>query len=265
MIIVSSSDNAYAQHLGVMIISLLKNKARTTMISIYILDGGISEQNRIKLLSISKKYSFMMAFIKIDPHEYKYVKISDYISQASYYRILIPNFIPHEVNKILYLDCDIIVKKDLSDMWNTDISNYYLAAVENQYPTDYKSLGLLKSDDYFNAGVMLVNIESWRNMNVTRQCFEFLKKYPEAIRFWDQDVLNAVIKGLWYHLPSTYNFESSRITFKHSKPNQKTPHIIHFFDKHHRPWLFITTGNKMEYWRYLWRSPWRFYIPPDFT
>ena len=106
-----SSDNNYVQHLAAAISSVLKHKNDQECVCVYIIDGGISEENKEKLSFFTKNYACKISYILPDMNKLKscHTFKRDYISLAAYYRLFIPELIPNE-DRIIYMDCDVIAR-----------------------------------------------------------------------------------------------------------------------------------------------------------
>ena len=101
-------------------------------------------------------------------------------------------------DRALYLDVDIVVNGRIDDLYNTEISNTFLAAVDNTgIYYNHQDLEMAYSAKYFNSGVMLINLEYWRAYNVKEKVIEFVGRKPDVIQFVDQDGLNSVINRNW--------------------------------------------------------------------
>lgn len=127
--VISATDDNYAQHLGVLICSIFENN-KSNPIDMHIIDGGIHPANKAKLLKLAQVYHRDLSFHKIDPSLYsRFSTYPTHLSPAAYYRLSIPDLLPKNVSKILYLDCDIVVIKNLKDLWKTDLKDYFVGAV----------------------------------------------------------------------------------------------------------------------------------------
>lgn len=252
--IVFSSDNNYAQFMGVAICSIFENKKEDYLIDIYVLDGGIKEDNKIKLKVLEDRYNFKINYIKIDTDFFKDFFISRQITQASYYRIIIPDLLPN-ISKIIYLDCDIVVINDIYELFNINIDNYYFAAVdeENYIPEKFKKLKIPKYEPYFNAGVMLINLDKWRKNNISKKLTEYIIFMNNKLDAHDQDAMNAVLYGKWLPIEKKYNYMTS---FRHKYSSEENIHIIHYIEI--KPWKYLSINpfNK-EYFYYLKKTPWK--------
>ena len=175
------------------------------------------------------------------------VKISGHITEASYFRILLAEILPFEISKILYLDVDLIIKKDLGKLWDYDISEYSHFAVENLGFDQSHNLNLLMTTKsiYFNAGVMFINLDWWRKNAVFESATMFLLNFPDRIIWHDQDVLNAILDEKWLKIPYLFNAQESIYRRDMNTYKQKeyleayyNPKIIHFTGggEHSKPW-----------------------------
>lgn len=153
-----------------------------------------ANHSRISFYDIEVSYVRSFA-----PHSERY-------GLATFYRLLLPAMLSAEVRKFIYLDIDIIVVGRLRELFNTEMGAYPLAAVPE--PVDYArpDLGLLTVGEYFNAGVLLVNLAAWRQQQVAEQAIRFLKEYPDKAIYLDQDALNAVLVHNWLPLNDKFNY-----------------------------------------------------------
>ena len=242
--IVSSSDDNYATHLGVMFVSLLENTTNPERIHFYIIDGGISEQKKATLThDIRTRYS-QITFIEINKENYSSFPTSAYITSAAYYRLSISELLDVNIEKVIYLDCDVIVKKDIQVLWEIDLEDYPFAAVENIANSTYKASKLQQSD-FCNTGVMVINLKKWRNENISKQVVKYIVENPELICSFDQCAINGVFKGNWKRLPLTWNFQSgmyrntkqvNRLIKEQTDRAIWDPAIIHYIGWS-KPWI----------------------------
>ena len=250
--IVFSSDNNYAQYLGVTICSIFENSKNKDKIDIYVLDGGILKENKDKLKIIESMYNFDITYIKINTLLFENFYISKYLTQATYYRIMIPDLLPN-LKKVLYLDCDIIVKGDISELYNTNIDNYFFAAVEDEgfISTFFSKLEIAKNEKYFNAGVMLMNLEKWRETNINKIIINFINEKKDQLESHDQDAINSILYGKWLNLPSKYNTTNIMLD------THQTDDILIIHYTGQKPWNYLCLNPlKNEYFNYLNKIPW---------
>ncbi len=259
MYIVSVADDNYAQHLGVMLCSLFENKKPTTNIELYIIDGGLSSENKEKIFSIVNFYKTKLVCLSVDRNLYTNCLVDKYISMAVYYRISIPDIIPKHIDKILYIDCDTIILNDLTKLWNTNMRNKVVGAIADLPETSSdrkKVLCIPESSDYFNSGVLLINVIKWKEFDVGWKVRSYLREYPERISFWDQDALNAILYDKFLVLSERYNvmifLQSNRIP----RTYRNLPVILHYIGQK-KPW-HLTHGGALSkyYFNYLEKTPW---------
>lgn len=188
----------------------------------------------------------------IRPDEFADLLEVTHISRGMYYRLLIPELV--EAEKVLYLDCDVLVRKDLSALYATNLKGLLGAAVVNPFH-DGSRLGLGESDVYFNSGVLLINTREWCAQDVKSQVLTFLRQNEALLRMPDQDALNVVMKGKWLELNPTYNCQVSML-LRHNElgrelsPRWQTdflrdPAIMHF-SAGHKQWH---SSNRIVYSR----------------
>lgn len=270
--IVSACDDNYVQHLAVMLCSLLENTQKQSQIDINIIDGGILEENKAKLDNfIYQKYHLNVNYLTIDARIYQDFPISYHFTHTIYYRISIPLLFEHNVDKVLYLDSDIVIKDDVSKLWDIDLNNYFLAAVESpSFGDRYSDLNMPEDSKYFNSGVLLINLEMWRKHNITETTIKFIQNHQDKIIWWDQDSLNSVLCNRWLLLPLRWNqqayfFEKDQYQKNSHRPDfleaVENPAIIHF-SSFHKPWEYINKHPyKYEYFDYLKLTPWKDFKP----
>lgn len=215
MEIACSTDNNYVMPTGVMMCSLCENN-KNENITFHVLSSDVNEQNKKKLENLVRKYKQKIIFYYVDDKDCSYFPInqpgqSEHIhSLAAYYRLLLHEILPQNIQKVLYLDGDIIVRHSLEQLWETDIDNYAIAAapdIQNNRIKHYNRLKYPYSLGYFNSGVLLINLYYWRKNNVANEFYDFATKYPERLACHDQDVLNYVFRNRKYILDVTYNFQ----------------------------------------------------------
>ena len=193
--IICGIDEQYCQHCGAMLLSLF----RTTDddITVYLLSLGLSERSKLQLTELVTHYHNQISFIDISPSMLLNfpMKTTDYLSMATYLRLFIPELLPLNIDKALYVDSDIIFEKDITELYNLDITKYALAGIEDAPNRHALRLSYPEIDSYFNAGFILLNIKYLREINFTREAMSYIKANEAKIVLHDQDVLNALLHG----------------------------------------------------------------------
>ena len=223
-----ASNNNYVQHLSVSIASILVNSLPNEKFNFYILDGNISNKNKNILLSLKNIKDFSMEFIKVQEEMFKICPITPeccHISNQCYYRYVIP-WVKSELKKVLYLDCDIVVKDSLKDLWNIDLKDNYVAAVEDLCSITKEDANRLGTNHYFNSGVLLINNELWKRDDIINTLFKNTKEIHDKIRWVDQCVLNYTFKDKVLFVSPKYNLQHS--AYKDTKYNLYTKNEIEY-------------------------------------
>lgn len=213
--ILCATDNDYVPYCGIMLTSLFENN-KEAKIYVYLMTETISDSNWARLQELTRKYSQNISPIIIDSRKLKDCPMhdDDYVSLATYYRLLAPQLLPQEIDKILYLDCDMIIDQSIESLYNTDIENYALAAaLDEDYMNEgkYQRLEYTFEKKYFNAGVLLINLKYWRDYKVMQRCFEYIKGNACKLIFHDQDTLNAVLNKEVKLLSVKYNLQTAML------------------------------------------------------
>lgn len=170
---------------------------------------------------------------QINIKDFEGLKEISHFTKAMYYRLLIPELIDEDV--VLYLDCDILVRGKLDNLFSLDLDGNYIGAVTNPFFNRYESLNLSPNVGYFNSGVMLINTQQWLNNDIKNKLIHIIKNEAHVLEMPDQDALNKVFKGKWLKVPSIYNAQMVMFTNKNKLINQDyymegilSPTIVHF-------------------------------------
>lgn len=254
-----SCDDKYSQYAGVVIASVLLNSKQNDVFNFYILDGNISQENKDKILSLKSIKDFDISFVKIDDilfETYKNIGTHSYLSLPAFYRLKLPSILP-DIDKVLYLDCDVIVNSPLSELYQTDIEDFYAAGVKDIAVNSSGYVPALdKGNLYFNAGVLLLNLKKMRTDNIEDKFEKYTIDNIKTIRVGDQEILNKVCQGKIKQLDSCWNVQSSNFINRSDYTN--TPKIVHYIGRQ-KPWKF----GSMNYWKNLYfsvlqKTPWAY-------
>ena len=258
IVIVCAADNQFADALTVMIYSVLKTSSSKN-IKLYVLDGGISLLAKNRIGTLVNERGNQIKFLKMDENMFKGYLVSERLTQAIYYRLLIPDLLLGEsVQKAIYLDCDLILNADISELWNIELGRNVLAAVAEtnegcRYVSSpralrlYKELGIPEKNKYFNSGVLVMNLEEWRKRNITAKVCNYLTENHEQVIYHDQDGLNAILWDSWLELPTDWNVMSYLFITEHKhqvinmeketvEQLRRNPKIVHFTGWK-KPWI----------------------------
>lgn len=255
--IIFATDDNYTPYLGVALASMLKNASKDYLYKIYVLETDLSKVNKDKLqacLCGNADITYLNVTKQLDGIGEK-LHLRDYYTKTTYYRFFIPALLT-QYNKALYLDCDIAVTGDISQLFATQLgSNLVGAAQEEVMATDrvfgeYVEQALdISVSEYFNAGVLLMNLKAFRDENIEGQFVDLLQKHKFAVT-QDQDYLNVLCKNRvtkisvgWNKTPiETEGFSQSDLNLAHYK--------IHL-----RPWKYDDILYGDLFWQYAKVTP----------
>lgn len=219
--IVSATDDGFVPHLATLFLSILKTKKDETKINFYVIDDNISLTSKDALNRMINEYNASISYLQIDTLKFEDMVESDRIPKTAYFRIAIPNYLKHTVIKrAIYLDCDIIAKEDIENIWNIDLGDNLLAAVEDAgFHARLDAMEIdAESNTYFNSGMMIIDVEKWRAEKISEQVLKFATENSDELRFHDQDALNAILHDRWLVLHPRWNAQAYIIT-KEKTPN----------------------------------------------
>lgn len=248
--ILCCTDDKYAPYYGVMLTSLFDNNKGESF-DIYIMTAGLGDDTLKDYQSLTNQYHAGLHIVIVNEEVLKNcpIRIGDHITIATYYRLLAPMLLPN-IEKILYLDGDIIINGNIRPLWETNIDNYAIAAVIDTVYNDKEQhirLYLPQDAAYFNAGVLLINLCYWRQHDIIEQCLKCIEVNRDQLLYHDQDTLNIVLLNKVKYLPLKYNMQHGFVyTFLFNKMDEEykkeilnnlyNPIIIHY-SSHRKPWF----------------------------
>ncbi|MCF7521457.1 glycosyltransferase [Neisseria sp. ZJ106] len=143
-------------------------------------------------------------------------------SEATYFRYFIPELIDED--KVLYLDCDLVVNGSLNDFFRLDLGNAFVAAVKDPIAVEYH-----QQENEFNAGVLLINNALWRQEKICQKALDYTERNKQLIRNGDQEVLNVLFRGRWLSCSRNFNYQTG-IEFMWHKAG-KSPLMVDDFSR----------------------------------
>ena len=292
-----ASDNNYVPYMGIAVLSILQHAQTDEYFHFYILDNKISQNKKQTIERILKGENAKISWLPIDEIFFQGCKTQRKNWTFSIFsRYLIPQLINQD--KVLYLDCDVMVRTSLWPLWQTDLTDYYLAGVPDYNVIHRGRLlerfhGELDPQKYVNSGVLLINNKKWRQENLLRQLLEYSVENADSLIWPDQDAINYICrngkkmlssswnvmgyvykKDLFINLPQYMDIvkESQNVYIRHFHPWKKNffiPHREEYLQiMRQSPWkdLMPKDDPKPLAWakmvtRYLWRHPFCFLLP----
>lgn len=263
--IVFAANNSYVFFCYIAISSVIKNAGNDYFYQIYVFQTNMSEKNCNILESLGE-----------DNIEVKCINISKYIlnielkeslhlSIETYYRLFIPSILP-QYKKILYLDSDMCILKDVAELYKCEPNGYAIAAVLdipcNSLKNHFVELGALDCKDAFNAGVLVINTVKFEEKKIRQKCLKLLeedyKRRERKLIFADQDALNIVLKNDYFILDRRWNYQSQYLwrveevfeEFRQQYIDDKDKAFIIHFAGDKKPWKYPDLPKSDVFWEY---------------
>ena len=253
--IVLASDQTYYIGLWVTLVSLLSNTKTKSVINFFIFDGGINKKSKIKLLKKLKKINTTITISWLDPQSHLYqnfLYMNSGSPTLSYSRIIIPEKLDY-LDKVIWLDVDLLILMDIELLWNTKMDEKPIAAVID-YLTDYTTYQDIKNplkysidlnSHYYNAGVLLMDIKLLKKYDFTKKCMNYLNNEDKKnYTLHDQSAINVVMNNNFHTLDNNFNFLNGFLLKKTCKENLAAELDI----LNHQQYIFHFTT--MKYWNH---------------
>ena len=257
------SNEEYAPILGVSLRSLLETHRSIPRLNVYIISDGITEESRERLNHIADRDGRKLIYLsKPDMTAVlgRIPSLGKWGCDNIFCRLFIPACFQKNCedlpDRILYLDCDTVVCRDLSGLWALDMQdNCCAAGMECMGNWHKRLIRLAPEDPYYNSGVILVDTRNWQRFNMEAKCREFAGKHARRLEYPDESVFNGAVKGKILTLPPEYNLTTVKCAFTYDElrlyrksqvmytPEEYTnalmnPAVIHFTSSYliRRPW-----------------------------
>lgn len=264
--IVVASDDNYAVLLAALIKSIEANHKSAEKLELYIIDDGISESTRKKIIASSSPS--MTTLHWFPAHDLLPADTRIPIDRSSFpitasLRLFAPDIIPPETKKMIYLDTDMIMLEDISTLWHTDLQGKMLAAVKDLAEVvscewagiqNFRELGIPGDSPYFNSGMLIIDPLKWRQNNIAVKVLHTIQENVSFASFPDQYGLNVVFANQWISLDQRWNCYSNLAI--------EDPYIIHYTKI--KPIFRNYDGNekyRLEFYKYLGLTAWKNFKP----
>lgn len=255
----------YCRHAAVVMVSIFANTS--TNICVHIIhDNTLTQDNREKLKKLASDYRQTVNFVNVenmlDSDKIDVSKLTADGARGTLFRLLIPDIINSD--KLIYLDCDIVVTMNIAELWRISVDECAVAAVRDTASINYNRGGFvgwrtrqvwsllgIVPGEYFNAGVLVLNLKKLRNnYNFLEAVTKFYVKYKKCITFADQDCLNHIFADDKILIDERFN----RIDVSHVDEHSLDGYIWHMAGE--KPWVAYTRPYVDDlYWRYLRQTP----------
>lgn len=265
-------DSKYTRFAGVLLVSLFENN-KDEHFCCHLMALRLTADDKEDLREIASRYGHELRFYDMSEEMFRDFHTTEQWNVATYFRLVLPQLLDEAVERVIYLDCDIVCRGPVGELFRLDMQGNIVAACEDHVISPRMSLcwqnGVEAPNFYFNAGVLLIDCKAWREKQVTDKCLQYLKaKHPMHL---DQDTLNYVLQGRWLHLPYRWNFMADfhgmyfsdkdfQMDMKRSYPFY--PVLIHFTGV--KPWHHANRSvYKVDFYRYQSLTKWRNCIPKN--
>jgi lipopolysaccharide biosynthesis glycosyltransferase len=244
--VLMAADEEYAAPLRVTVASLLENLRPGASLDLYVMDGGLTPATRAQLQAgCGERVSLHWS----TPDVRRLASLCGYghtSAHAAYFRLLAGSSLPEDISKVIYLDADLLIRRDVFELWEKDMQGKIVLAVQDSYVQRLPSRGPAADPrPYFNSGVMVIDLHLWRAANVEQSCLAAAARLRQRIKWLDQHVLNECLAGRWGALPPVWNKQFSLDLFPDWRcspyPEQEfhqartNPAIVHFSSRT-KPW-----------------------------
>ncbi len=250
-----AADDKYLSYLAVCLTSVKENARRGCDYRIYVLHAGMEEKEQGKLACFNDE-DFTVAFVDVSA-DLKALSnrlhMRDYYTSATYFRIFIAGLFP-QYDKALYLDSDVIVRGDICELFDTPLGDTLVGAVPDgavamipPFRAYTKDVLGIDAENYFNAGILVMNLKKFREIDFYGKFADLLGKYAFTVA-QDQDYLNVLCKDSVTYLPTTWN---AMPTGNHQEKDP--PKLIHY-NLTAKPWHYDDILYQEEFWSYAART-----------
>ena len=266
--IVLASDGNYAQHACVAMTSALLNTKEPARLKFFLIDDNIDEKNKELCLKTIEKNGGSLSFVKANEEALKNVFVSGSLTRAAYFRLDIPNILPGDIDRVIYMDCDLLVLGEITELWNIDMQSKPVAAAEDygilsskgKRAEKTKNFDWKEEDSYFNSGVLLIDVKQWREKGYAGKLIKLVDE--RNFRHHDQDALNYMFMDKWAKLPLRWNVippvfnMMPRIAFNSEMRKKAVEALqnvgIFHYAGGYKPWEYtIHEGFNEKYYEYL--------------
>jgi lipopolysaccharide biosynthesis glycosyltransferase len=262
--LIVAADSAYVLPLAVAVRSVLETTRRP--LELLLLDGGLTAQDRQRLLESWPETQIQAHWLPLPAEQLDKLPVWGRMKPVTYSRLLLASLVPRDWARALWLDCDVLLRTDLASLWDLDMGDRpVLAARDLAVPclgsrygvSPWRELGLDPAAHHFNAGVMLMNLDRWREERVGERAMDYLRKYGRRVCFFDQEALNAVLVNRWGELDPRWNQIASMagqpfLDASHLDPEVyrrvvENPFLVHY-SGYLKPWKCHGATPSSELW-----------------
>lgn len=271
-------DDAFAMPIAVCLYSAVVNLEKRDNVSIFIIDGGFSDQSKNRIRQVL--YNVDTYFLTPDFEKLNGLPTLNHINKMTYLRIMLPHLLPKWVEQVVYLDGDMVVNTDLRKL-TCEIDHALPVSAVRDFGGPYagsqfslgkrcKVLEIKEKQPFFNAGMLGINVNLWLKKDISKMAFNYINKNLDLIKMVDQEALNVVLSGKWKELDPKWNVQVGALQsidlwedtpFKKEMCKRKNnlmtdPYIAHFIGPG-KPWKAgLFNPLRPLFTQYLRQSDW---------
>jgi lipopolysaccharide biosynthesis glycosyltransferase len=221
MNIIYTCDDNYAWLMGISMISLFEKNKSSDNLKVYLLGDEITTSTCRILTDIAKKYNRDFELIDVPNLNIPKSLCTGRWPKSAFTRMFAAELLPPALNKVLYLDADTIVNDSIIDLFEFDSQEFAVSGVKDCVSKFYKGkIGIKSKASYINAGVLLLNLDILRKIDIRDRMNKFLDSYEFAVNYADQDVLNGIFGGQFGILPPQYNVMTLNSVYSYNQIQQ---------------------------------------------
>jgi lipopolysaccharide biosynthesis glycosyltransferase len=246
-------DRNYLHPFYSLLASLIQNHERGEL-QLHVIADGVQERELNKITCYVEGSGNAISYYGIDHSLVSRFVLPATWTAVAYYRLFFPGLIVNPIRRLLYLDCDTIVTRSLRSLYQTSLGGHPVGAVYDTYVRNQPLIGIEEGGEYFNSGVLLIDIEEWERQEISKRAAAYLTAHPEHIIYVDQCALNAVLRKNWKKLDSRFNLMYSSLPEGMEKKEYdkflSLNVVIHFTLQ--RPWQMLCKNRfRKLYFHYL--------------
>ena len=258
--LVYAVDDNYAPFLSVSVQSVLDNLSSDYFLKVYVLNTGISNTNKKRIVEVAEKnfsdidIEYVDVADRMDSLNQK-THLRDYYTNAIYYRIFIPSLFP-QYDKIIYIDCDTVLIDDISKLYDVELGDNIVGAVHEEAMSSFDCFGVYSEQflgvprmEYFNSGLLVINTKKYLEEKIETQFINLMLHHKFEVAP-DQDYLNVLLKGKTKLLDIGWN----KTPIPEKQFNESAIKLIHY-KLNFKPWHYDDVRYQGPFWKYASQTP----------
>ena len=242
----------------------------------FVLESDVSAATKSKIEASIKGTPIQLEWLTIDPGTFGELSDGfrpfDWFTVEIYYRFLLPFLLDGEIEKVIYLDSDIVLAHDLGALWDLEIGDAYVLAIADADPAAhlvsspkgirfFKELGLKPEVKFFNSGVLVINLRRWRSDNLPLRAISYLREAGDEVLWYDQEALNAAMGGEWTEVDPRWNYMMQFQGRCADRDTAAAPFLVHYTGAT-KPWhADYRHGFRRLFFENLDRTAWAGWRP----